>query len=196
MPAALPIAGTFNAMRPRLALIVLVPLLALAAPGVARAAQTTPAAAAQGEAKALETGLKTEPEPPASTPAAAAAEEPSEAVETEDEERLSSEAEALMVAEEAAVLHRTERETAASEDEPLGSGSAPANTQCLVPSLKGDMLRAARRALSKAHCKLGRVTEPRALRAKLIVTGQSRPVGARLTDKAPVAVRLGAARRR
>lgn len=177
-------------------MIALVALIALAAPVVARAAQATPAAGAQGEANALETTLKTEPERPAGTPAPPPAEEPSEAVETEDEERLSREAEALMVSEEAAVLHRIERETSASEDEPLASGSASANTQCLVPSLKGDTLRAARRALSKAHCKLGRITEPRARRAKLIVTGQSRPVGARLTEKAPVAVRLGAARRR
>lgn len=194
MPAALPIAGTFNSMGPKLALIVLVGLLALAAPVLARAA--TPTTGAQGEAKAPETALVTEPERPASTPTPPPAEEPSGAVETEDEERLSREAEALLAAEEAAVLHRIERETAASEAQPLSSGSAPATAQCLVPSLNGDTLRAARRVLSKAHCKLGRVTEPRRRHARLIVTGQSRPAGARLSDNAPVAVRLGATRRR
>ena len=196
MPAALPIVGTFNAMRPKLASIVLVTLLALAAPVVAHAAHTTPGAAAPGEARAPGAPLKTESELPTSTSAPAPAEEPSSAVETEDEERLSSEAEALEAAEEAAVLHRIEREAPTSEGEPLGNASAPGGALCLVPSLKGDTLRAARRALSRAHCRLGRITEPRTRHAKLTVTAQSRPAGARLADNAPVAVRLLATRRR
>jgi hypothetical protein len=62
---------------------------------------------------------------------------------------------------------------------------------CLVPSLKGDSLGAARSALSKAHCKLGKVSKTRGHHKTLVVSGQSAKSGKTLADGAAVAVKLG-----
>jgi hypothetical protein len=66
----------------------------------------------------------------------------------EREEQKANEAAASHAA-EAAALKKREEEEAAAADKPT--------PVCSVPSLGGDTLRAARRALTKAHCRLGRV---------------------------------------
>ncbi len=74
------------------------------------------------------------------------------------------------------------------------AGAEPAGhptVQCVVPSLKGDSLRAAQIALRKAHCKLGKVSRPRAHHGALIVVGQGAPSGKKLAGGAAVAVTLG-----
>jgi len=68
---------------------------------------------------------------------------------------------------------------------------------CKVPKLTNLSLSHAGRALAKAHCKLGKVTYPRARRgararrAGLVVRKQSRRAGARFPDGAHVNVTLG-----
>ncbi len=67
---------------------------------------------------------------------------------------------------------------------------------CVVPMLKGDTLRAARKALRKANCKLGKVSRPsKHTRPSppLVVRSQSVPPGRRLTKGSAVAVKLGVA---
>lgn len=59
---------------------------------------------------------------------------------------------AVLAGEEAARKRRVE-EAAAS--------AAQSGTPACVPSLRGDTLTSARRALSKAHCRLGKVSRPR-----------------------------------
>jgi hypothetical protein len=68
--------------------------------------------------------------------------------------------------------------------------TATAKQHCTPMSLKGKSLSAARRALDKAGCKLGKVTKPMKLKrgAKLVVTKQS--------GKNPVAITLGAAKKK
>lgn len=66
---------------------------------------------------------------------------------------------------------------------------------CRVPSLKGDSLTAARHALTKAHCRLGRVSRPAHRGSALVVVRQSIRRGTKLRDRAAVAIILGAARR-
>jgi hypothetical protein len=63
------------------------------------------------------------------------------------------------------------------------ASSAPSNAVipapvCLVPKLKGLSLTKARRALSAAHCAVGRVKKPRHPRGKLVVVKQSLKPGA------------------
>jgi hypothetical protein len=83
-----------------------------------------------------------------------------------------------------------ERERLAKEQ----SAKQAAAAMCHVPALKGDSLVAARRALGKAHCKLGKVSRPRGHYKTLLVTGQSARSGKTLTDDAAVALKLGPAR--
>jgi len=66
-----------------------------------------------------------------------------------------------------------------------------AAAMCHVPSLKGDPLAAARSALSKAHCKLGKVSKSRGHHKTLVVSSQSAKSGKTLADGAAVAVKLG-----
>ncbi len=61
---------------------------------------------------------------------------------------------------------------------------------CLVPSLKGDSLGAARSALSKARCKLGKVSKPRGHHKPLVVTEQSAKSGKTLAVGAAISVTL------
>ncbi|HEY5262272.1 MAG TPA: hypothetical protein VIJ33_09180 [Solirubrobacteraceae bacterium] len=64
--------------------------------------------------------------------------------------------------------------------------------QCVVPSLKGDTLRKARRVLGGAHCRLGSVVQPRCRhKGALRVTHQQSPRGKRLLGGARVGVTLG-----
>jgi hypothetical protein len=85
---------------------------------------------------------------------------------------------------------RAGRETA--EREVLAKQAS--TTMCVVPSLKGDSLTAARRALGKAHCKLGKVSKLRGHHKTLLVTSQSAKSGKTLADGAAIAVKLGPTR--
>jgi hypothetical protein len=62
---------------------------------------------------------------------------------------------------------------------------------CIVPSLKRRSLTAARIALRRAHCTLGKVARPRRAGGALVVKRQSAARGAKLRDEAAVAVVLG-----
>jgi hypothetical protein len=62
---------------------------------------------------------------------------------------------------------------------------------CVVPSLHGATLRAARHVLAKAHCRLGKVSQPSRHRGALVVTGQDVRRGRKLAAGALVAVSLG-----
>jgi beta-lactam-binding protein with PASTA domain len=48
-----------------------------------------------------------------------------------------------------------------------------AKTVCRVPKLAGKSLRAARKALKRAHCRLGRVKKPKHSSGKLVVKSSS-----------------------
>lgn len=72
----------------------------------------------------------------------------------------------------------------------------PPPAQCVVPSLRGSSLNAAKRVLRRAKCKLGRVSRPaRAAHGALLVMRQSQPRGRKLPAGTPVAVTLAARRR-
>lgn len=64
-------------------------------------------------------------------------------------------------------------------------------SDCVVPHLKGDTLAAARRALHRVHCRLGRLTKPRRLRGPLIVVKQSVRSSSELAPGSRVALTLG-----
>ena len=108
--------------------------------------------------------------------------------------RTVKEAEAERVAkeresrEEVEAIERAQREVEAQEDQPAKA----AVQRCVVPSLKGDSLSKARRALSKAHCKLGKVTTFRGSSGgSLVVTYQRTAPGKKLATGARVGVTLG-----
>lgn len=84
-------------------------------------------------------------------------------------------------AQEAAVRDRQEREEQEAE-----------HPACRVPDLKGETLRAARRALVKAHCSLGAVHRPAHHDGAMYVSAQGVPTGKRLAHNAHVALWLGA----
>jgi hypothetical protein len=71
-----------------------------------------------------------------------------------------------------------------------------AASQCAVPSLTGDSLKTASTALSRAHCRLGKVTRSHSHHGVLVITRQSYKRGARLAQGALVAVSLGPKPRR
>jgi hypothetical protein len=62
--------------------------------------------------------------------------------------------------------------------------------KCVVPSLKHETLAAARNALQKAHCAMGRVTQPRHHHGTLHVSSQSPKPRTRLRGGSKVAVTL------
>ena len=66
---------------------------------------------------------------------------------------------------------------------------------CVVPSVVGESLSVARKALDKAHCNLGNVTGPGKQPVLYIVTAQSVRVGTRLPEASAVDVQAGAAPR-
>jgi hypothetical protein len=71
------------------------------------------------------------------------------------------------------------------------SGSQP--TLCHVPKLKGKTLARARKLLVAAHCRLGRVTKPRARKGhkpSLVVGRQSRTAGRKLPNGTKISLRL------
>lgn len=110
----------------------------------------------------------------------------------EEEERLAKEAAERATKEREAHEAGERAGKEAAERERLAASAA----MCVVPSLKGDSLAAARSALRKAHCKLGKITSPHGHRrhGALVVLSQSHPRGAKLPGGSAVAVRLGARR--
>jgi hypothetical protein len=68
---------------------------------------------------------------------------------------------------------------------------------CTVPKLKGDSLSKARKALTKAHCKLGKVTKPKVKKGhkapKLVVASSKPKAGTKHPAGTKVAVTLGPA---
>jgi hypothetical protein len=102
----------------------------------------------------------------------------------EQEERQSQEAPLKLV------LEREEREAAEAE----AAASTPSVVECVVPSLRGDSLSKAQRALSKAHCKLGKVSKPEARHhGRLVVTQQRVGAGGKLPSGTRIGVTLGRA---
>jgi hypothetical protein len=70
--------------------------------------------------------------------------------------------------------------------------SFPDAVECHVPRLKGKALKQAKPALAAAHCKLGRVTKRKGVKANHArVVGQLPPPGSRAPANASVQVRLG-----
>lgn len=124
-------------------------------------------------------------------------EEEREAKQKEEEERPAKEAAAhaahereVREAGERAGREMAERERLAKER----SAKQAAAAMCHVPSLKGDSLDAARRALRKGHCDLGKVSKPRKHHSALVVKTQSIRAGRKLAKGAAVAVQLGPVR--
>jgi len=114
--------------------------------------------------------------------AAAQAEQRQAAIEREEQQARAA---ALRSAEEAA-LHQ--REAEAQESEP----PAHPEQKCVVPALRGLTLSAARRALGKAHCRLGRITRPARHNSAVVIVEQSARHGKRLPAQAAVSVKLAA----
>jgi hypothetical protein len=92
----------------------------------------------------------------------------------------------------------SEEGESAEEEKPEGEGEgegvhhhghAPA---CVVPTVDGLSLNAARSVLSKAHCGLGKISFSRSRHGTLVVVWQSHTRGQRLTRGSAVALRLGA----
>jgi hypothetical protein len=75
--------------------------------------------------------------------------------------------------------------------EPAPPAPGDVTQVCIVPSLKGDSLAVALRALLKAHCGLGKVSKPHKHHHALIVNTQSVPAGRKLAQGTAVAVKLG-----
>jgi hypothetical protein len=132
--------------------------------GAQRAAEEAPRLEAEREAKARE-----EAERPAKEAAEKAAHEREIREAGERTGREAAERAAREAAERAASVH---------------------GERCVVPRLHGDSPAAARRALQRGHCNLGRVSAPRSHRGALIVAGQSVRAGRTLADGSKVAIVL------
>ncbi len=87
-------------------------------------------------------------------------------------------------AQEAAARERQEHEEEAEAEHPA----------CRVPTLNGETLTAARRALARAHCRLGAVHRPAHRHGALYVSAQGTPAGRSLAHNARVALWVGAKR--
>ncbi len=112
----------------------------------------------------------------------------------EHNEREARVAEERKTAEErqaAAAAQRRHEEIEHAEAEGERRGREAANSQCLVPSLKGDTLTQARRALGGAHCKLGHVTWPPRGHGRHVVRRQGLRVGSKHPAGTAVAITLG-----
>ncbi len=99
---------------------------------------------------------------------------------TEQAARHAGEETELTQAEERQALEAAERERQEREE---NEAEHPA---CRVPALKGDTLTVARRALRRAHCRLGTVHRPARDQGTLYVSAQGTPVGKRLAHNARV----------
>jgi hypothetical protein len=107
------------------------------------------------------------------------------AVETVREQRGKEAVEAK--AAEAKAAEEAARERQGEEQERSLSRAQP---DCVVPGLKGDTLRLARRRIAAAHCSLGGVKRPRVHHGVLVVAQQTPPRGKRLKDGAPITLTL------
>jgi hypothetical protein len=105
-----------------------------------------------------------------------------EAAAAKEREEAKAREAAVLASEKAARKHREEAE----------QSSAPA---CVVPTLRGDTLSAARHALAKAHCRLGKVGRPARRDSRLLIIRQNARHGMKLPAGAAVAVTLGSAHR-
>ncbi len=90
---------------------------------------------------------------------------------------------------EAAKRHREEEAAEAAQRE--RAEDEEASPSCVVPALRGDTLRSARRALSSAHCRLGSTSRPHRHHGKLIVIRQGSRPGKHRPDGARVSLVLG-----
>lgn len=100
-----------------------------------------------------------------------------------EQEEQQARAAALRSAEEAAWRQRE------AEGQESSEPTTHPEQKCSVPALRGLTLSAARRALSKAHCRLGRISRP-THRSVLVVAEQSPRHGKRLAAQAEVSVKL------
>lgn len=113
-------------------------------------------------------------------------EQTKEAVAAKEQEEAKTRAAAVLADEEAARRHHAEEAAAAEHKAPV----------CVVPSLKGDTLTGARRALSKARCRLGKVGKPHGRHhGQLVVIGQRVGAGGRLPSDTLIDITLGRALR-
>jgi hypothetical protein len=81
--------------------------------------------------------------------------------------------------------------TGAGTPPPTGAGPAPSNpsAKCVVPKLKGKTLARAEKALTKAHCKVGKIKRVKSAHAKQgTVVAQGTPAGKSLAGGAKVAL--------
>lgn len=104
-------------------------------------------------------------------------------------------------AEEATAAHEQElkaQEAAriAAETAKREAAAKAARRACVVPSLRGDSLAAARRALARAHCRLGKVSRRSRSGLPMAVAGQSPQRGRHLRSGAAVSVSLARIRRK
>jgi hypothetical protein len=110
-----------------------------------------------------------------------------QAAAAKEQEEAKARAAAVLADEEAARKHRQE-EAAATDTGAQG---------CVVPPLRGDTLTSVRRTLSKAHCRLGKVSRPTEHHhGQLVVIGQRVDAGSKLPSDARVGVTLGRPLRR
>jgi hypothetical protein len=118
-------------------------------------------------------------------------------VRTEAERRRQAREHEEQVAKEAAVKYASEEAALKRREEEEADAEAASHVpSCVVPTLTGDTLSAARRAIDKAHCRLGEVREPHHHRGMLIVVGQSRRHGEKRAGGTVIAVTMGPARSR
>ncbi len=113
----------------------------------------------------------------------------------EHEEQQAREAAAQRATEaEALKRHQEEEAEEAFREREEREDKEAEHPACLVPALKGDTLTAARRALAKAHCRLGAVHQPARHHGTLHVSAQSAPAGDQLAHGARVTLWVGAKR--
>jgi hypothetical protein len=118
-------------------------------------------------------------------------EEEREAKKKEEERPLKEAAERAAKEREAREAgERAGKEAAERERAAEWAAATTHSPKCVVPRLKGDSLTEARRALGRAHCRLGRLTEPRDYRGSLVVVRQSARGGSRLAAGTRVALTL------
>jgi hypothetical protein len=109
-----------------------------------------------------------------------------EAKHREEEERPAKEA-AERSAKEREIREAGER----ADKEQAELAASAGRSSCVVPSLKGDSLAQARRALRRAHCDLGKLSKPQGHDGRLFVVGQSVRGGSKLAAGTRVALILG-----
>jgi cell division septation protein DedD len=107
----------------------------------------------------------------------------------EDEQRIKVKEQEEQKARELAAPPTTELQH--PEEQPPAAATQTEPPACRVPALKGDTLPAARRALRRAHCRLGAVHRPARHRSVLRVRAQGASAGKRLAHNARVALWLG-----